>query len=434
MSDRVAVIGGGMAGLCAAYFMREKHDVTLFERQARAGGNAFTLNLPDGLHADIAVAAFGRSGYKNFYQLLDQLGVRTRRSGSGFLSVEDLDSGEGVYLSPTPRGLWAQNFDLLRPSRVRMLWQLSRSLAKARRIQAASGFEGLSMREGLRLLPNVAAGSDAETILLCALCLMSSMSGDEVLDAPAEFFFGKLAVHSDVISPRAFWSVRTVHGGTQAYIAALQRALGERVVLNAKIRSVARHDDGVVLTFEDGTRQGFDRVVFACNADRTLALLEDPTELELELLSPWRYKDGRLVVHRDHAYFPPDELMQAFTFLYRREGGGLETSVNGVMRFLADMPDDCDLIGSQHPNFPIRPELIVFDTVFRTPIFDSAAFAVQPRLPELNGERNCYHCGSHFGFGLHEDAVTSAMAAASSIDQAARVEHSGGVERFLRAS
>lgn len=408
-----------MAGLCAAYFLRDEHDVTLFERESRVGGNAFTLKLPDGLEADIAVAAFGRAGYKHFYRLLDELGVRTRASGSGFLSVHDLDSGEGVYLSPTPRGLMAQRFDLLRPSRLRILWRLSRGLSRARRIQAGGGFAGLSMREGLRMLPQLAPGSEAETILLCALCLMSSMSGDEVLDAPAAFFFGKLAVHSDVVSPRAFWSVRTVRGGTQAYISALERALGERVVLDARIRSVARDDDGAVLRFEDGSLQRFDSVVFACNADRTLALLEDATALERELLSPWRYKEGRLVVHRDDSAFPRRELMQAFTFLYRRRGGGLETSVNGVMRFLADMPDDCDLIGSQHPNFPIRAELIEFDTVFRTPIFDFDACAVQPRLHELNGHRNCFHCGSHFGYGLHEDAVTSAADAARLIRRSA---------------
>ena len=33
-------------------------------------------------------------------------------------------------------------------------------------------------------------------------------------------------------------------------------------------------------------------------------------------------------------------------------------------------------------------------------------------LPSLNGVRNTYYCGSHFGFGLHEDAVTSALDAA----------------------
>ena len=38
-----------------------------------------------------------------------------------------------------------------------------------------------------------------------------------------------------------------------------------------------------------------------------------------------------------------------------------------------------------------------------------------PHLPSLNGVRRTYHCGSHFGFGLHEDAVTSAVAVARAL-------------------
>lgn len=406
-----------MAGLCAAYFMRDDHDVTLFERQRRVGGNAYTLDIDDQLSVDIAVAAFGRDGYPEFYALLDELGVRTRGSGSGFLSIHDLDNNRGFYLSPTWPGLKAQRFALLKPKSLRTLLGLSIGLAQARRLYRRGAFAGISMREGLKLLRWV--DEDGELLLLCALCLMSSMGGEEVLDAPAEFFFGKLAHHSDVVSPRAFYSIRTVVGGTRAYITALEERLGERVVKDSEIASVRRDGDEVELVFADGSEQRFDRVVFACNADQTLQLLGDATPLEAELLSPWRYKEGRLVVHRDASAFPARPLMQAFTFLYRRTDRGFETSVNGMMRFLAGVPNDCELIGSQHPNFPIREDSIVFDTVFRTPIFDAAAVAVQPRLEELNGHGNCFHCGSHFGYGLHEDAVRSARRATQAVGETA---------------
>lgn len=406
-----------MAGLCAAYFMRDDHEVELFESQNRVGGNAYTLDIDDELSVDIAVAAFGRDGYPEFYALLDELGVQTRGSGSGFLSVHDLDSGRGFYLAPTWSGLRAQRFALLKPKSVRTLLGLSLGLAHARRLYRNGAFSGISFREGLELLRWV--DEDGKLILLCALCLMSSMGGEEVLDSPAEFFFGKLAHHSDVVSPRAFYSIRTVVGGTRAYVSALERELGDRVEKGAEVVSVRRDGDEVELELADGSERRFDRVVFACNADQTLGLLEDPSPLETELLSPWRYKEGRLVVHRDDSAFPPRPLMQAFTFLYRRTDRGIDTSVNGMMRFLAGVPNDCDLIGSQHPNFPIDPESIVFDIVFRTPIFDDAAVTAQPRLEELNGHGNCFHCGSHFGYGLHEDSVRSARRAAIAVGQTA---------------
>jgi predicted NAD/FAD-binding protein len=101
--------------------------------------------------------------------------------------------------------------------------------------------------------------------------------------------------------------------------------------------------------------------------------------------------------------------MQAYTFLYRRRDGGFSTSVNGSLWFEPSVPDTCDLIASQHPNFEIREDHIELDTVLRTPIFDFRSCATTARLPELNGVKNTYYCGSYFGYGLHEDAIRSAV-------------------------
>ena len=404
---RIAVIGGGVAGLAAGHFLRREFELTLFEKESRLGGNAYTYTARDGQQLDIAAAAFGRAGYKHFFRLLAELGIPTCSSASAFMSLHNLDNQQGIYITPSLRGLRAQRFQMLRPSQLRSFWELSRGLASARTIQKAGGFGDLTVREGLRLLPRITG--DAETIFICALCLLSSMSAEEVLEAPARFFFGKLAVHNDVISPKSIYSVRTLPGGTRSYVSALARAFGDRIVRNARIRAVLRDDDRIRIAFSDGSEATFDKVIFACNPDQVLDLLEAPTPLERELLSAWRYKDGRLVVHRDHTAFPKRELMQAFTFLYRRRDGGFSTSVNGSLWFEPGVPSTCDLIASQHPNFPIREDRIELDTVLRTPIFDFRSCATTTRLPALNGAKNTYYCGSYFGYGLHEDAIRSAV-------------------------
>lgn len=412
--ERIAVVGGGIAGLCSAYFLNRDFDVTLFERQSRVGGNAFQLHTSDGYDVDIAVAAFGRAGYPNFYRLLDRLGVRSHPVGAAFAAIQELDSGEGVYISPSWKSLRAQRFALLRPSRVRNLMRMARGVRRAYKVQARGGFEGLTVREAIASIPQIRG--EGELFLLCSLCLLSSMSGDQVLDAPADFFFEKLAIHNDVISIKSIWSIRTIEGGTQAYIDALAAGLPGRIELGAQIKTIHRDASGVTIEFADGSRRAFDKLVLACNADQALALLAEPTALERELLSPWRYMEGPLVVHRDHSAFPPAELRQGYTFLYRRSAeGGLETSVNGMMRFLAGLPKNYDLIGSQHPNFPIDPDLIEFETVFRTPIFDFDSCATVKRLPQLNGKLGTFYCGSHFGHGLHEDGVASAIAIAGAL-------------------
>ncbi|HEX8958417.1 MAG TPA: NAD(P)-binding protein, partial [Solirubrobacterales bacterium] len=134
MSKRVAVIGGGAAGLAAGHFLRRDFELTLFEKASRLGGNAYTFTARDGQEVDVAVAAFGRAGYKHFFRLLDELGIATRASAGAFMSVHDLDGRRGIYVTPSLRGLRAQRFRLLRPSQLRPFWELSRGLAAARRI------------------------------------------------------------------------------------------------------------------------------------------------------------------------------------------------------------------------------------------------------------------------------------------------------------
>jgi predicted NAD/FAD-binding protein len=411
MSERIAIIGGGIAGLTAAHFLNRAHEITLFEKTHRVGGNAYTHTTRDGHEVDIAVAAFGRAGYPNFYRLIDELGVRAARSPGAFMSLRNLDSGAGLYITPlSARGLWTQKFDLLRPHHVRELFGLYRGLRRMRGLLRAGKLGELSLAEAMDLVPEIRG--DGRRVLLAALCLMSSMSGPDVLASPAEFFVQKLDVHNDVVSPRAPYSVQCMANRTVSYVDALARGFRDRIVLNADLERVLRDEQSVTLIDAAGDRRVFDQVVFACPADEALRLLDAPTDDERKLLGPWRYRGGRVVLHRDHSAFPPRELTQAFTFLYREDGPRFETSVSGALWRLPGVSNDCPYLSSQHPNFPIADELIELDTVLYTPIFDFAAFAAQSRLPELNGRLRSYYCGSHFGHGLHEDAVTSAIAVA----------------------
>ena len=40
---RIAIVGGGISGLSAAYYLSPNHDVTLFEAAPRLGGHARTV-------------------------------------------------------------------------------------------------------------------------------------------------------------------------------------------------------------------------------------------------------------------------------------------------------------------------------------------------------------------------------------------------------
>lgn len=408
MNTRIAIIGGGIAGLTASYFLNKKYDITLFEKANRIGGNAYTHLTKDGYEVDIAVAAFGMAGYKNFYKLLNKFNIKTSMCPASYMSIYNLETKKGLYFTPLSlKGLLAQKFALLKPSHLKYFANIRKALNKAKKMLAENKLDGITLKEAINQIPELRG--ESLLLFMCALCLLSSMYYEEVMNSPAKFFIEKLTVHNDVMSPKSTYSVRCVTNKTKVYVEALANNFKDKIVLNSKINKVIRDDKNVAIQMEDGNKIMFDKIVFACPADTAFKLLENPTEQEKKLLSVWKYKDGTIVVHKDQSSFPPRNLIQAYTFLYTQKNDEVHTSVNGALWHEPGVPKDCNYISSQHPNFPIKEELIDFKTFFRTPIFDVNSYPTIKQLPSLNGINNTYYCGSHFGYGLHEDAVTSAM-------------------------
>lgn len=91
----VAVVGAGVAGLSAAYHLRQHADITLFDRDRRVGGHAHTVEIEeDGrtLGIDTAFVVFNRPSYPHMSRFFDELGVQTLQHEGGF-TFFDQDSG-----------------------------------------------------------------------------------------------------------------------------------------------------------------------------------------------------------------------------------------------------------------------------------------------------------------------------------------------------
>ncbi|MEZ4411061.1 MAG: FAD-dependent oxidoreductase [Polyangiales bacterium] len=79
---RVAVVGGGAAGLTSAWLLQSDHDVVVYESAARAGGHAHTVSTEvDGrsVNAELGAEFFFEQGYGGLHALIERLGLTARR-------------------------------------------------------------------------------------------------------------------------------------------------------------------------------------------------------------------------------------------------------------------------------------------------------------------------------------------------------------------
>src|ERR1700754_5204405 len=111
---KIAVIGAGVAGMGTAWSLSRHHDVVVYEREARFGGHACTVDVDRGertLPVDMGFIVYNERNYPNLVALFDHLGVPTQESDMSF--AVSLDGGSYEYAS-SYAGYLAQRRNLVR--------------------------------------------------------------------------------------------------------------------------------------------------------------------------------------------------------------------------------------------------------------------------------------------------------------------------------
>lgn len=405
---KIAVIGGGVSGMGAAYMLSAGHHVTLFENEARLGGHARTViaGRNGDQPVDTGFIVFNHANYPRLTAMFDALDVPVMKSDMSF--GVSAGGGKVEYALSSLGSLFAQKRNVVNPNFLRMLVDILRWNARA--VDAAAD-PSMTLAELMRRL-NLGEWFQRYYLLPFSGAIWSTPL-EQMLSFPAQALTRFFQNHH-LLSIYGQHQWYTVKGGSIEYVRRLEtamRAQGCEIRTAAPVAGVRRLSEGVELRTKGGTWERFDRVVFGCHSDDALAMLADPSAEETALLGAIRYQPNRAVLHRDPAIMPRRKsCWGSWTYTSRDEDPMAPVGITYWMNSLQpDIARDDLILGSLNPTSQIRDELIFEETSFRHPVFDRAALEAQPRLQAIQGRRNTWYCGAYMRNGFHEDGYSSAV-------------------------
>lgn len=411
-TQRIAVIGAGISGLSAAWLLSKRHEVTLFEADRRLGGHSNTVEVA-GVPVDTGFIVYNETTYPNLTALFHHLDVPTRASDMSF--AVSLDGGRLEYSGTSLRGLFAQPRNFLSPRFGSMLLELLRFYRNAPRDLPGMGLSSLDAY----LDANRYGAAFRHDHLYPMAAAIWSTPAAEVGRYPAAAFVRFCANHGLLqLTGRPVW--RTVSGGSRRYVARLREDFQGRIIAGRAVRGVRRLSAGVGIVDDAGVETHFDQVVIATHADQALALLEQPSHAERDVLGAFRYSGNEAVLHADPRLMPRRRsAWAAWNYLADRRVDE-KLCVTYWMNPLQAIPADTPLFVTLNPVEEPDPARVFYRTRYEHPQFDAGAMAAQARLWSLQGDGGVWFCGAYFGSGFHEDALQAGLAVAEGLGDVRR--------------
>ena len=432
----VAVIGAGAAGLSAAFTLH-KHSgwaITLFEKSPRIGGHAQTLFVDDPggqrLALDIGFMVLNDRTYPCLHQLLHELGLADIGTTEMSFSYQDLKSGFYYGLNFDMQNSFSQKTPGTGPQRTGerttdtpgsrenllvLLPQILKFFRRADRDLLEGNLEGISLSDYLTHLKVSPAMAEHYLIPMASGIWSTEPDKMERFSAKAFVQFYKNHGIYDYESPPQW---QYLPGGSDRYVQRIVQQLtaeGARIVTEATIHSVQRHATGVTIRLADGAEPVFDKVIFACHADATLAMLAEPTAVETDSLSSWSYQLNPSYVHTDESFMPPADAWASWN--YTRVEDNQVSMTYHLNRLQAHVNTDQHYFVTLNPHKPVPAESLIYSIDFKHPVYGLRAFEAQRRLQDIQGRRHSYFCGAYMGYGFHEDAIRSGRQAAEQVIQ-----------------
>lgn len=411
---RIAVVGSGIAGLGAAWLLSRRHEVVLYEAEARLGGHTHTHQVTlDGRDyaIDTGFIVHNPVHYPLLTRLFDALGVASQPTTMGFAVHDDASGLE--YNASSLDGLFCQRSNLASPRFVGMVADLLRFYRKAPALLDEAG-DGPTLGEYLQRHRYGAAFRDLHLVPM-ASALWSSPSR-QVLAFPAKYLVAFMANHHMLqVSGRPGW--RVVQGGSSTYIDAMRAHWNVEVRMSTPVRAVVRDAEGADV-HGDGGSERFDHVVLACHGDQALALLADAGPAEREVLGAMAWQANDTVLHTDTTLLPRTRKAWAAWNAHVPAEAGAPCSVSYCMNLLQGIDAPHTFVVTLGRSEAIAPDKVVARMRYHHPVYTHASVAAQARKAEIQGRHRTWFAGAYWGWGFHEDGLRSAVEVANALEVA----------------
>ena len=404
---KIAVIGSGISGLSAAYFLSKKHKVDLFEKEDRFGGHSHTLEiLTDNqikkkIRADIGFIVFNKQTYPNLINFFNEIGVEIEKSNmslSFLVKEKNLEySGKGV------RGVFFYKKNLLKSSFIYMFYEIIKFYNKSSKLDDID--ENLNL--GSFLQKEKMSDFFINYHILPMVSAIWSMPPDNAKNMPIKFFLKFFQNHGLFkLKNRPQWY--TVKNISIEYVNKVIKKISGEHFKNYKINKVTRSNNAARV-FYGGESEYFeyDKVVIATHADEALSIIDEPSNDEKNILSNFKYKKNLAIIYSDETVMPKKRINWSAWNTFVSENN--DSSVTYWLNLLQNLNIEKNIFLTLNPHFNIDEKLVIDKIQFSHPYYDHDTLKNQKKLDLLQNKQNILFCGSYHGYGFHEDGIKSTL-------------------------
>ena len=388
---KIAIIGSGISGLSAAYYLSNRHEVDLFEKDLRLGGHTHThtLELEKRIKVDSGFIVMNDRNYPLLTKLFLDLEVELHPTSMSFaVETENLK--------------WCSN-DFLKLRFLNSFKKIRLFAEMIRFNNLASNVETNSSVENWLRKNNFSDFFIANYILPMSSSIWSS-SQESIKRFPMKSlssFFKNHGLLNLIKRPQWF----TVLGGSDKYV--------EKIINISDINNVTtdaelliKREGKKVSVQNKGVTSQYDLLIFACHANQIEEILTDISPKEAEILSMFEYTNNNVLLHDDKNLMPKEESLWSSWNSFKSKNYDYVTYWMNNLQKLDTEKEIFVTLG----NCPeIDKERVFKKICYEHPLYSNNTLEGQEYLKSIQGENNTYFVGAHLGYGFHEDGIKSTV-------------------------